>query len=303
MTLLVGSTGVLGTEICRQMREQGLPVKAMVRNGADPAKVDTLKGLGVEFAEADLKEPSSVERACQGIQSVISTASSTFSRREGDSIQTVDLEGQSRLVDAAQAAGAEHFVFISFPDNPALRYPLTEAKRVVERRLQQCGLAYTILQASYFMEVWLTPMLGFDVANGQVKVYGQGKNKISWISYPDVARFAIKALSEPRARNQIIKVGGPEALSPLDVVRAFEAAGSKEIAVEHVPESGLRAQFEAAEDPMQKSFAALMVQYAAGDAMEMAETLRLLPVELTSVRDYASRTLLEIQGQQEAAHA
>ena len=293
MTLVVGATGLVGTEICRQLREAALPVKGLIRRGADPAKIDNLRKLGVELAEGDLKEPKSLERACRGAKALISTASSTLSRREGDSIQTVDLDGQTRLIGAAKAAGVEHFVFISFRNNTAIQNPLAEAKRTVERRLKESGLAYTILQASYFMEVWLTPMLGFDVANGRAKVYGEGKNKISWISYPDVARFAVNALSEPRARNKVIEIGGPEALSPLEVVRAFEAAGSKEIAVEHVPESALREQFETAEDPMQKSFAALMLSYAAGDVIEMTDTLRIFPIPLTSVRDYVPKALAQ----------
>ena len=49
-------------------------------------------------------------------------------------------------------------------------------------------MAYTILQASYLMEIWLTPALGFDVANGKARLYGDGSRPVSWISYRDVAR-------------------------------------------------------------------------------------------------------------------
>lgn len=303
MTLVVGATGLLGTEVCRQLREEEVPVKAMVRSGSDPAKIDNLKRLGVELVEGDLKRPPSLEGACRDVKAVISTASSTLSRREGDSIQTVDLDGQIHLIDAAKTVGVEHFIFISFRNNPAIQYPLTEAKRAVERHLRESGLAYTILQASYFMEVWLSPALGFDVAAGKVKIYGDAKNKLSWIAYSDVARFAVKASKKPRARNRVIEIGGPEALSPLEVVRAFEAAGSREIDVEYVPESTLRSQFESAEDPLQQSFAGLMLQYAAGDPIDMTETLELMPVSLTSVRDYVSRVLTQIEGQQEVANA
>lgn len=302
MTLVVGATGLLGMETCRQLHEVGNPVKATVRSGSDPAKVDNLRKLGAELVAADVKEPSALARACQGVTAVISTASSSLSRREGDSIRTVDLEGQLNLIDAAKAAGVEHFVFISFRNNPAIQYPLTEAKRAIESHLQESGLAYTILQASYFMEVWLSPALGFDVASGKARIYGEGRNRLSWISFRDVASFAVKALREPGARNQVIEVGGPEALSPLEVVRAFEAAGSREIAVEHVPEAALRSQFEAAADPLQKSFAGLMLQYAAGDTIEMKETLKLLPVKLTSIRDHVSRTLAQIRTQKAAAN-
>ena len=278
-------------EICRQLRSAGRPVRALVRRTADTAKRRELESLAVELVEGDLKNPSSLQASCAGIRSVISTASSTLSRQEGDSIRTVDEQGQIAIVEAAKASGVEHFVFISFRDNPAIQYPLTETKRAVERHLKASGLAYTILRASYFMEVWLTPMLGFDYANGKVRIYGDGTNKVSWVSYRDVARFAVAVLDQPAARNATIDVGGPEALSPREVVRTFEAAGAPRITVEHVPDADLWSQLETATDPLQKSFAGLMLQYASGDTIDMSRTLALFPMHMTSVRDYVSAVL------------
>jgi uncharacterized protein YbjT (DUF2867 family) len=141
------------------------------------------------------------------------------------------------------------------------------------------------------MEVWLSPALGFDYASGKVTIYGEGDNKVSWVSFRDVARFAAAVLDEPKARNRVFDIGGPQALSPRDVVRTFEAAGAPPITVQNVPEAQLRTQLDAADDPLQKSFAGLMLQYARGDAMDMSRTLGLLPVQLTSVRDYATAAL------------
>jgi NADH dehydrogenase len=120
-------------------------------------------------------------------------------------------------------------------------------------------MTYTILQPTCYDEVWLTPALGFDVAKATATVYGAGHHRISWISAHDVARFAVAALEAPRAANSVIKLGGPEALSPLDVVQLAERITARTFAVQHVPESGLRAQYEAAADPMARSFAGLML--------------------------------------------
>jgi uncharacterized protein YbjT (DUF2867 family) len=152
-------------------------------------------------------------------------------------------------------------------------------------------MAYTILQASYFMEVWLTPALGFDYANGKVRLCGDGSNPISWISYKDLARAAVAALKEPGARNMVVEFGGPQALSPREVVRMFEAAGAGEITTESVPESALEAQRDTATDPLQKSFAGLMLQCARGDAIDVTTSRRLFPFQLTSVRDYITAQL------------
>lgn len=288
-TLVVGATGLVGFDVCEKLRAAGLGVRALVRSTSDTNKRATLIQMGVEQTEGDLKEPSSLARACVGIDAVISTASSTLSRQQGDSIETVDQSGQLALAEAARQAGVKHFVFVSFRDNPAVQFPLTIAKRAVERALRSSGMPYTILQASYLMEVWLSPALGFDAVNGSVRFYGEGTRPISWISYRDVARAAVAALTEPEARDKVVELGGPEALSPRDVVRMFEAAGGLEIATQIVPESALEMQLQSAPDSLQRSFAGLMLMYAKGDAIDNGISSRLFQFPMTSVRDYITQ--------------
>lgn len=291
-TLVVSGTGLLGFEVCRQLVEAGGHVRGMVRTTSDTNKRAELERIGVELVEGDLKDPSSLDRACAGVQTVVSMASSTLSRQPGDSIESVDRAGQLALVDSARHAGVNHFVFVSFRHNPTIHYPLTDAKRAVEHAIKESGMAYTILQASYFMEIWLSPALGFDPGNGKVRLYGSGDRPISWISYRDVAHVTAVAVSDPWARNQLVELGGPQALSPREVIRMFEAAGAGEIAIESVPESALNAQLEAATDSLQKSFAGLMLQYAGGDAIDTDAGARLFPRQMTSVRDFITAQLV-----------
>lgn len=289
-TLVVGATGLLGSEVCRRLRDAGASVRALTRPTADANKRAALVALGVETVTGDLKDAASLARACDGIEAVISTASATLSRQEGDSIETVDRQGQLALIDAARNAGVDHFVFVSFRENPKIQFPLTIAKRAVERALQQSGMAYTILQPSYFMEVWLSPALGFDPGAGTVRVYGDGTRPISWISYRDVAHAAAAAVGATSARNKVVELGGPQALSPLEVVQLFEAAGKRDIHIECVPEAALESQMSAAADSLQKSFAGLMLQYAAGDAIDNTTSRKLFPFPMTSVRDFIAAT-------------
>ena len=284
MNLIVGATGILGSEICRLLAESRQPLRALVRSTSNPDKVAQLKALKAEVIVGDLKDRRSLDAACRGVTAVISTASSTLSRQEGDSIESVDREGQVNLVDAARAAGVKHFVLISFP-NVDIDFPLQRAKRAVEDRVQRSGMSYTILQPTFFTEVWLSPALGFDPKNTKAQIYGSGSHKISWISFQDVAKFAVAALDPRLAPNAIIKLGGPEALSPLEAVQLAEQVVGKPIEVQHVPEEALRAQHSGATDSLQQSFAGLMLYYAGGDVIEMAETLRRFPIEpLKSVR-------------------
>jgi uncharacterized protein YbjT (DUF2867 family) len=290
-TLLVGATGLLGPEICRQLRSAGHGVRALVRPTADASTRDALAAMGVELVEGDLKDASSLSRASAGVNAVISSASSTLSRQAGDSIESVDRQGQLALIDAARRAGVERFVFVSFRENPLLHFPLADAKRAVERALMGSGMSYTILQSSYFMEVWLTPALGFDAVHGKVRLYGDGNRPVSWISARDVARTAALAIIDNPAPNSVVELGGPEALSPREVIGMFEAAGAGPIATETVPVADLEVQMAAATDPLEKSFAGLMLQYAGGDAIDTATSRRLFPFEMTTVRDFIAAQL------------
>src|SRR5712692_50510 len=85
MNLVVGATGLLGGEICRQLRQAGKPVRALTRPTADPLKVEQLKRLGATLVQGDVKDRASLDAACRGATAVITTASTTFTRlaREG----------------------------------------------------------------------------------------------------------------------------------------------------------------------------------------------------------------------------
>jgi uncharacterized protein YbjT (DUF2867 family) len=290
VNLVVGATGLLGGEICRLLAEQGAPLRAVARKTSDRAKVESLRVHGAEVVEGDLKESSTLQTACAGVEAVISTATSTTSRGEGDTIESVDRDGQLALVDAAAAAGVRRFVFISFPDF-AVEFPLQTAKRLVEQRIRESGLEYAILRPTNFQEVWLSPRLGFDPLNGQVQVFGSGKPKVSWISFHDVARFAVRAIEGPAARNVALDLGGPEPLGYLEVVEIFERETGRSCQVTHVPEAGLEAQLASAPDSLAASFAGLMLATAReGQPIAMEPVLRNFPLELTSVSSYA-RTL------------
>ncbi len=284
---VAGATGYLGSEICRQLISKNKKVKGLVRTTSDANKVTHLKELGVETVEGDLKNKGSLENALHGVTAIISTVSSTLSRQEGDSIKTVDEEGQMNLIDAAVNAGVKHFIHISCCDLGEC--PLQTAKRKVEKHLSESGLTYTILQPTYFMEVWLSPVLGFDYPNAKASIFGEGKNKVSWVAIKDVATFAVESLDNAAAKNKVIELGGPEALSPLEVVNIFETTQGRKFELQFVPEEALKAQRDAAQDPLSLSFSTLTLGVVNGSEIDMKNTLEVFPITLTSVNDYAKR--------------
>ena len=292
MILVVGATGQVGAEVCRRLKRRGEQVRALVRTTSSPDKVAFLKECGADLCVADLKDTNSLAGACRGVTAIISTASSTLSRQAGDSIESVDEQGQLNLVEAAKAAGVNRFIFVSFRRPANLSFPLGDAKAHIENAIK--ALNFTTIHASWFMEVWLSPALGFDYANAAARIYGPGTSPLSWVSFQDVAEMCVLTLRHPAAERRTIEVGGPEPLSPLEVVARFEQIGGKTFKLEQIPEKALRAQFEAATDPMQKSFAALMLGYSFGDSMNVKPIQDEFGIRLTSINEYARGVLEQI---------
>ena len=288
--MVVSATGFLGMEICNLLIKANKKVKGLVRTTSDENTVNGLQQMGVETVTGDVKDYDSLLLAFKNVGKIISTVSATRSRKEGDSLESVDEEGQLNVVKAAKANGVKHVVYISFNSFPG-EFFLQNAKRKVENALKESGMTYTILQPTFFMEVWLSPHLGFDHPNAKATVYGSGNNKISWISLRDVAAFAVASLDNEAAKNAVIALGGPEALSPLEVIKIFEEESGKKFEIQNVPVEALQAQKDAAQDSLSSSFASLMLGYAAGNTISMEETLQKIPHKLISVRDYAKQAV------------
>jgi hypothetical protein len=91
--------------------------------------------------------------------------------------------------------------------------------------------------------------------------------------------------------NSIFELGGPDALSPLEVVKIFEQQTGTTFAVERVPQEAIQAQKNGATDSLTESFAALMLAYAEGSMVDMKEALKTSSIKLTSVEDYAKQVM------------
>jgi uncharacterized protein YbjT (DUF2867 family) len=222
------------------------------------------------------------------VETVITTISSMpFSYKPGENdIQRVDENGMINLIDASKSAGVNHFIYTSIASSFDLEFPLSNAKRKVEKYLQKSGLIYTILRPCCFMEVWLSASAGFDAMNGKVNISGTGLNPLSYISIKDVAEFAIESISNPFLKNVAIDLGGPQNISQLDALKIFEEVLQKKIEVQHIPVDALQAQFDSSADPMQKSISGLMLCVAKGGGIDMKDILSRFNIELTSVKDF-----------------
>src|SRR5438874_8892018 len=269
MNLVVGATGNVGGAVCEALRGQDKPVRAMVRESSDPERVRWLEELGAEVVRGELRDPESLTRACDGMATVVSGAT-TIASLGMDSISAVDRDGQLSLVDAARSADVGHFIYVSYTRHIDTDDPLTQAKRAVEERLRASGTAFPILRPSYFMEMWLGPPLGWELAAGRARVLGSGEQRVSWISARDVVAAAVACVDNPDAHGQTIELGGPDAVSPLQVVRLAGSISGRELTIETVPAKALEQQAHEAGGSDAAIFPSLMLCQTRGDEIEPA---------------------------------
>jgi uncharacterized protein YbjT (DUF2867 family) len=275
--------------ITRRLLEQGKEVRILVRHNSPSEQLakegratsaEELIEAGAEPVYGNLRDRASLDAALEGIETVISTANSV-GRGGEDNPQSVDLEGNRNLIEAAREAGVEHFVFVSSlgadPDHPV---PFMRGKGQSEASLRESGMDYTILAPTPYMEVWVAVVVGMPVSQGRpVTLVGEGRRRHSFISDRDVAAFAVAAVENPAARNEYLAIGGPEPLSWREVVETYERVLERSIPVEFVA----MGEPMPLPDPM-PSILAGMETY--DSAIEMEELARTFDVPLTRLETF-----------------
>jgi len=292
MILVVGATSKVGMRAIPQLLAQGEKVRALTRTPAT-AEAANLAKLGAEVVQGDLRDPDSLGRACQGAEKVLASAHGFSPGQADNNPHTVDDLGNRSLIAAAKAAGVQHFVFISIlgaaPSSPM---ELFRIKYATEQALQTSGLSYTILRAAAFMEFWAA-MVGEPILKtGKTTIFGRGNNPINFVSAEDVAKFAVIALNDAGARNQVINVGGPENLTFNQVAELFERVSGRPAKKNHVPLPMMRVMrlVMGPFNPMlSKQITGGILMDTENQAYDMSATLRQYPVKLVRLEEIAQR--------------
>lgn len=224
MILITGGTGFVGSHLIRQMRQEGLLVRAVVRNSA---KAQALRDLGVEVVQGDVSDKASLEKAVQGVERVVHLVG-IIQEAPGATFQSVHVDGTRNLVEAARKAGVRHFLYqsaLGTRANAESRYHRT--KWEAEELVRGSGIASTILRPSLIygpgdqFTIRLSEMIRLAPV---LPIIGSGRSKVQPIFIDDVVSCIVKAVTSDAYLNELYEIGGPEQLSYEEVTRAIAAA-------------------------------------------------------------------------------
>jgi dihydroflavonol-4-reductase len=237
--LVTGSTGFIGSHLCRALVGRGHDVRAFHRPSSSTLALD---GLAVEHAVGDVLDSDSLRRAMAGVDLVFHAAARVAHWREGAAIIETTVAGTSNVLKASQAANVGRIVYTSsvaalgVPQNrellneaslfnyPPKRWPYGYAKHVAEKEVLEAardGLDCIIVNpATVFGAGDLNLISGalvVEVARGRVPVTTSGGMNVVHIS--DVVEGHLAAAEYGRRGERYI-LGG-ENLPHSEIIRAI----------------------------------------------------------------------------------
>jgi uncharacterized protein YbjT (DUF2867 family) len=291
--LVAGGTGRLGRIVVERLLSLGEPVRILSRRAEATDKPPKPRANGsLERLLGDIRDRQAVARAVAGARVVIS-AVSAFGMK-GVTPRQVDLEGNVRLISAAEAAGVERFVLVSVRGaSPGHSMELARMKYGAEQRLIGSRLQWTILRPSTFIETFQQILCAPLLSKGKTVVFGAASNPVNFVSATDVAQFVELATLTDGLQGAKTDLGGPENLSLVQFVQTFAAALGVASSIRHVPRAALRLLSVAAR-PFNPTFARMARAAVLMDTTDMAfdatELSRRFPrIHLTTASEAALR--------------
>lgn len=186
---LAGGSGTIGAAVLRRLAADGHEVTALSR-----AQLTDPGALAAVLAEA---------RAEVAISCIASRSGAP------SDAQAVDYEANIRLLRAAGAAGAAHFILLSAICVQKPRLAFQHAKLKFEAELAASGMGYTIVRPTAFFKS-LSGQAKRVKAGKRFLIFGDGNlTRCKPISDDDLARFIASCIDNPEALCKILPIGGP----------------------------------------------------------------------------------------------
>jgi uncharacterized protein YbjT (DUF2867 family) len=191
LVLVTGATGKQGSAVVKHLLAKGVKVRALSRNGNSPT-AQKLRQAGVDIAQGDMNDRSSLEPAFNGVNAVF--AVQDFWAKgvgyKGEVQQGINLANaalqanvthfvQSGMAQGTQIAGIEHF----------------ESKKAICDHIKVIGLPHTVVGTVYFMDNLLDPKQGGSMTFPTLAGTLRPQTKMHMLSVDDLGAIVAHILT------------------------------------------------------------------------------------------------------------
>lgn len=227
MNIIVGATGQVGSQVIQQLKLQGYPVRAVVRNK------DKLADPSVHWRQADLMHEAEVVSAFEGGSHVFVLTPENPASNDilGDTERIV-----RNYVKAIGDTGVQKVVALSCVGaHVEGKTGNVLMSRMLEQELAALPVEKIFIRPSYYFSNWMAYMDSLQ-ADGLLPSFFPEDLKIDMHSPIDLAAFVAQALIEPAdAGTKVYELTGPEKYSVRDVAHSYSALLNRKIAAQPIP--------------------------------------------------------------------
>lgn len=229
MNIIVGATGGVGSYLLNDIKQYGVPIRAVVRN---PEK---LRDKSIEFRKTDLFDLEQLLYAFEGGTTVFVLTPESQSSHDiiGDAERIVD-----NYRKAIEQTGIKNIVGLSCvgvhvnSDTGNIRM-----SRILEQGFEGLKARKVFIRPSYYFSNWLGYLDTIE-QHGLLPTFFPEDLNIEMNSPIDVAGFIAKVMVEENVfgdTKKIFELSGPRLYSPREVVSIFSKVLNKPISLQVIP--------------------------------------------------------------------
>ncbi len=255
--LVTGATGYVGSQVVRQLVEEGYYVRALVR---ELSRSEALEQLGVEVMYGDVRDLDRVCQAAAGMDIVVHLAAGL--RGSSGFILESCIDGTKNVTEAARRGGLKRVIYMSSlsvydyvklrdgevitAHSPLEEYPeqrgayslgKRQAEDVALSHLQDPSPAWTILRPSLIMGKGADIFSPVGVKLGNVLFcLGAAHQHLRAVHVEDVGTAILQLLQHENTRGRVFPLSAPGTVTLQDYVETYIRAGRyRNLRVVYVP--------------------------------------------------------------------
>ena len=227
MILITGATGKVGKELVADLSAKRSTFKVMVRS---KQALHDFEKKGIRGVLGDFERPESFDAALDDVESVFLL---TTPRPDIHAIE-------KRFLSACKVNKVDRVVRLSaMGANPWSSSSLIRDHGKCEAQLEECGLDWTILRPTIFMQN-LVSSIGPSVAKESTFYAPAGDALMPWVDTRDIAAVAAAVLTSEGHEGLVYKITGPEAFTHTQIAAYLSALLGRQITFVNVPDGAAR---------------------------------------------------------------
>jgi NAD(P)H dehydrogenase (quinone) len=222
MIAITGATGQLGRLVVEKLKAR-VPASDIVALARSTAKA---ADMGVAAREADYDRPETLERALDGVDTLLLISSSEVGKRAAQ---------HHNAIEAAKKAGIKRIVYTSLLHADTSPLDLAEEHRATEAELKASGIPFTILRNGWYTENYTGSIPG--ALAGGAFLGSAGEGRVSSATRADFADAAVAVLTGEGHEGRTYELAGDEAWTLSDLAAEISKQGGRKIPYKNLPET------------------------------------------------------------------